>query len=218
MTSTILSSPTEAAQRAQSILRDGGHFEWTVIPLFALVVYVYAVEVERREWRIVLAGLAFWGMDWVNEIVNGLIFHLTNRAPLWGTPGGTSFLVLIGLNVEISMMFAIGGIGFCKMLPRDPALRVLGIPNRWFIAMAGSAFCVAVEVWLNSIGALTWDWSFWNARAPWLIFLLGYLPFYLVAFRVHDMSSVKKQAQVVMALLGLDAFGLAVFGAFLGWI
>jgi hypothetical protein len=40
--------PTESAQQALSILRDGSLFQWYVIPLFAFVVYVYAVEVERR--------------------------------------------------------------------------------------------------------------------------------------------------------------------------
>ena len=50
---------TEAAQQALSILRDGSQFSWYVIPLFAFVVYVYANEIERRNWNLVLAGLAF---------------------------------------------------------------------------------------------------------------------------------------------------------------
>ncbi len=40
--------PTESALEAMSILRDGSLFQWYVIPLFALVVYVYSVEIERR--------------------------------------------------------------------------------------------------------------------------------------------------------------------------
>ena len=36
--------PTEAAQQALSILRDGSQFKWYVIPLFALVAYVYSVD------------------------------------------------------------------------------------------------------------------------------------------------------------------------------
>jgi hypothetical protein len=39
------------------------------------VVYVYANDIERRNWNLVFAGLAFWGMDWLNEIWNGLVFH-----------------------------------------------------------------------------------------------------------------------------------------------
>jgi hypothetical protein len=79
--------PTDAALAAMSFLRDGSLFQWYVIPLFALAVYVYAVEIERRNWSMFFTGLAFWGMDWFNEIWNGLVFHFTNYAPVWGAPG-----------------------------------------------------------------------------------------------------------------------------------
>jgi hypothetical protein len=43
------------------------------------------------------------------------------------------------------------------------------------------------------VNALTWDYSWWSARAPWLIFLVGYLPFFLVSFRVHDLETVRRR-------------------------
>ena len=52
---------TESTQQALAILRDGSQFQWYVVPLFALVVYVYAVEVERRNWSLVF-GL---GLGWL---------------------------------------------------------------------------------------------------------------------------------------------------------
>lgn len=209
---------TEASQRAQAILRDGSLFQWYVIPLFALVVYVYAVEVEKRNWSQVFAGLAFWLMDWVNEIWNALVFHFTGYAPVWGAPGQTAFLILIGLNIEISLMFAVAGITFAKLLPADPHCKVLGIPNRLFYAVTGSIFCVCVEYLLNSAGALTWDYSWWNRTAPWLIFLIGYLPFFLVSFRVLDINSVRKKAAVTAVLLAGVSASLILFGAVLHWI
>ena len=121
---------TDAAQEALRILRDGSQFQWYVIPLFALVIYVYAVEIERKNWNLVLAGLAFWGMDWFNEIWNALVFHFTQYAPVWGAPGDTAYLILIGLNIEICFMFAIAGVAFSKMLPADKNMRILGLPNR----------------------------------------------------------------------------------------
>jgi len=210
--------PTESASQALSILRDGSQFQWYVIPLFALVVYVYAVEVERRNWSLIFAGLAFWGMDWFNEIWNGLVFHFTQVAPVWGAPGKTAFLILIGLNIEICFMFAIAGITFSKMLPADKKMKVLGIPNRLLFAVAGSIFCVFVEVLLNAANALTWDYSWWGAGALWLIFLIGYLPFFLVAFWVHDMESVRRKAITVGSILGFDLLCLVVFAGILGWI
>jgi ABC-type phosphate/phosphonate transport system permease subunit len=210
--------PTQSAQQALKILRDGSQFQWYVITLFALVVYVYAVEIERKHWSLVFAGLAYWGMDWFNEIWNGLVFHFTQYAPVWGAPGKTAFLILIGLNIEICFMFAIAGIAFAKMLPADRRLRILGIPNRLLFAVVGSAFCVLVEILFNSIGALTWDYSWWNAGAPWLIFLIGYLTFFLVSFWVFDMESVKKQATVVGVIGAVDLVSLVLFGVILRWI
>jgi len=210
--------PTDAASQALSILRDGSQFQWYVIPLFAFVVYVYAVEVEKQNWNLIFAGLAFWGMDWFNEIWNSLFFHFADSAPVWGAPGQTAYLILIGLNIEICFMFAIAGVTFGKMLPPDKKLKILGLPNRLAIAIGGAAFCVFIEVLLNSVGALTWDHSWWSARAPWLIFLFGYLHFFLVSFWVHDMESVRKKAITVGAIFGVDLVCILVFGLILGWI
>jgi hypothetical protein len=209
---------TESAAEALSILRDGSLFQWYVIPLFALVVYVYAVEVERRNWSLIFAGLAFWGMDWFNEIWNGLVFHFTQKAPVWGAPGQTAYLILIGLNIEICFMFAIAGITFSKMLPPDKRMKILGIPNRIAIAIFGSVFCVFVELLLHRAGALTWDYPWWNASAPWLIFLIGYLPFFLVSFWVFDMESLRKQAITVGTIFAVDIVGLILFIPILNWI
>jgi hypothetical protein len=210
--------PTETASQALSILRDGSQFQWYVIPLFALAVYVYAVEVERQNWNLIFAGLAFWGMDWFNEIWNGLVFHFTNFAPVWGAPGNTAYLILIGLNIEICFMFFVSGIVWSKMLPRDKHLKILGIPNRLVLATGGSIFCVFVEVLLNALGVLTWEYSWWDANSPWLIFLVGYLTFFLVSFWVYDMESIKKKAAAVGVILGVDVAALIVFMGILGWI
>ena len=208
----------ESAQQALSILRDGSLFQWYLITLFALVVYVYANEIEKRNWSLVFAGLAFWGMDWFNEIWNGLVFHFTQYAPVWGAPGKTAYLILIGLNIEICFMFAIAGIAFSKMLPQDKKMKVLGIPNRLFFAIVGAAFCVFVECLLNAVGALTWEYPWWNTGAPWLIFLVGYFYFFLVSFWVFDMESIKKKMITVGSILGFDVICLVVFMGILKWI
>jgi hypothetical protein len=209
---------TPAAQEALGILRDGSQFQWYVIPLLAFVAYVYAREAEVQNWKAVFAGLAFWGMDWFNEVWNALVLHFTGHAPVWGAPGQTAYLILVGLNIEICLMFAVAGVVFVKLLPRDKTSRILGVPNRLLVALAGSAGCVFVEYLLNAAGALTWDYAWWNRGAPWLIFLVGYLPFFLVAFYVYDMTNPRRQALVVGVLLAFDAACLVVFGALLGWI
>jgi len=209
---------TEASRQALAILRDPSQFQWYVIPLFVLVVYVYAVEIERRNWSLALAGLAFWGMDWFNEIWNGLIFHFTERSAFWTAPGKTAFLLLIGLNIEISLMFAILGIVLIKMLPVDRGRRVWGLPNRWFFAVMNSILCVCIEILLNRAGALVWEYSWWNFPNVFLIFLLGYFPFMVVSFWVYDMEKLASQIKVVAAIFAVDIVGLAIFAGMLKWI
>lgn len=210
--------PTPSAVQALKILRDGSLFQWYVIPLFALVVYVYAVEVERRNWNLIFAGLAFWGMDWFNEIWNALVFHLTNYAPVWGAPNKTAFLILIGLNIEICFMFAIAGVTFAKMLPADKHLKILGLPNRFAFAIGGSAFCVFVECLLNAVGVLTWDYPWWNVGAPWLIFLLGYFTFFIVSFWVFDLEKIKSKLYAIGTIYAVDIVAILLFGVVLRWI
>ena len=209
---------SDSALQALSILRDPSQFKWYVIPLLAFVFYVYTVEAEKRNWNLILAGLAFWGMDWFNEIVNGVVLRLTGYAPIWGEPGSTAYLILVGLNIETMFMFAVAGIIWTKMLHPDKDFKYLGIPNRWFVAIGGAAFSVFVEYLLNSAGALTWDWPWWNRSAPWLIFLFGYLTFFIAAFWVYDMNTLKKKLWAVGTIWGLDLVLVVIFLGVLRWI
>ena len=209
---------TESASQALAILRDGSQFQWYVVVLLAFAFYVYTVEVEKRNWSLVLAGLAFWGMDWFNEIGNGLVMHFTGYAPVWGAPGKTAYLILVGLNIEIMFMFAVSGIIWTKMLLPDRKTKIIGLPNRWVVAIAGSAFCVFVEYLLNGVGALTWDYPWWNRSAPWLIFLFGYLTFFVVAFWVFDMKTLKAKLIAVGTIWAVVIASLILFIPILHWI
>jgi hypothetical protein len=209
---------TEASRQALEILRDTSLFQWYVVPLFALAVYVYAVEIERRNWSIVFAGLAFFGMDVFNETWNALVLHFTDRSAVWTTPGDTAYLILVGLTIEISFMFAVAGVAFVKLLPADKNMRILGIPNRWFFAVVNSVFCVFVEVLLNRADALVWEYPWWNFPNVWLIVLFGYLPFMTVAFWVYDMERIRNKITAVSAIYAVDLAAIILFGVLLGWI
>lgn len=200
-----------------SALRDPSHFSWTIVPLFVIVVYLFFRQAELGNWSRILAALALWGMDWFNEIWNALVYHFSGFAPVWGIGHESSWLILIGLNVEIVLMFAVLGLACTLLLPADKNLKILGINNRLFFACLNSLLCVFVELALNHFGMLTWMWPWWNATHPYLIFLIGYLPFFLVAYAVYDMPSRRNQIATVGTILGIDAVALAVFLA-LGWI
>ena len=209
---------SEFAMQALARLRDGSNFQWYVIPLLAFVFYVYTVEAEKRNWNLILAGLAFWGADWLNEIVNSLVLRFTHYAPIWAEPGPSAYLILVGLNVETMFMFAVAGIIWTKMLHPDKDFKYLGIPNRWAVAIGGSIFSVIIEYVLNSANALTWDYAWWNRSTPLLIFIFGYLWFFVFAFWVFDLKAFKQKLQVVGTLWAVDVIALIVFAGFLKWI
>jgi len=205
-------------QEALRLLRDPSQFRWYAIPLLGLAVYAYAAEIERRNWSTVLAGVAFWSVDWMNETVNALVLHFTGRAAIWTATGPTAFQILVGLNLEIAFLFSTAGIVFAKLLPRDPAERWLGLPNRWLLVAGFSAFSVLVEVFLHRTGTFHWYYSWWNESQPWLIFLFGYATFYAAAAWVHDLPTLRAKLRVTGALAGVAAAGLVLFGPILGWL
>ena len=213
-----MTAVTEAVLEALGLLRDGRTFEWSTVALLGLALYVYAVEVERRRWDIVLAGVAFWLMDWFNELINSGILHLTDRAPLWTVTGDTSYLILVGLGVEISLLFLISGVVFVKTLPPDPKLRILGVPNRVVLVLAFSCLCVLVEVFLESTGYFTWEYWWWNVPFVPLIIVFGYMTFFAIAAWVYDMGDDhRRQLRVVGAIAGVDVV-LGVALGIAGWL
>lgn len=203
---------------AVNLTRDTLHFQWYAIPLLLLVLYVYSEQFAEKRYSVVFAGLTFWLMDWVNEIWNALFAHFSGFAPIWGVAGNSAIILLAGLNLEITFMFAIMGVVAVRLLPPDPKFKIFGINNRIVMAAANSVLCVLVEIWLNHIGLLPWHWRYWNAHFPWLIWLIGYLPFFGVAYWVYDMRPLRRQIMVVAFLAVLVALALIVFIGMLGWI
>jgi hypothetical protein len=198
-------------------VRNPHLFKWYAVALLAFVVYVYAVEVERRRWDVIAAGLAVWLADWFNEIINALVLHFSDRAALWTTTGPTAYQFLIGLNVEIMFMFGLAGIVYAKLLPADRAARLFGLPNRLAVALGLSLVSVAVEVFLHATGTFHWEYWWWNTASLPVIVIFGYLWFYLYAAWVYDASPPLRWIILgVLAAINL-AMGL-VFGVGLGWL
>lgn len=209
---------TEATREAESILRDGSTFQWSTVALLALVVYVYTVEVERRRWDIVLAGLAFWLMDGFNELVNSAVLHISGTSALWTVTGDTSFLILIGLNIEISFLFLVAGVAFVKQLPPDRRTKILGVNNRLLLVFVFSCICVAIEVLLVRTGSFHWHYWWWNWPCVPLIIVLGYMTFFGIAAKVYDMGSDHRgQLRIVGALAAVDLIVLLAL-ALAGWL
>jgi hypothetical protein len=213
---------TEATQRALDHLRDLTTLQWYVIPLLSIVFYAYAIEIARArktdDWNVVFAGLTIFGMDFINESVNGWILHLSGRSALWTAPGPSALKTMVGWNIEIMFMFALAGMIYAHTVGDDPNRKLLGLPERWVWAAAYSAFCVLVEVLLNKAGMLVWEYPFWN-RSPSgviLIFLFGYFHFFVAALWVMGAPRVRTKAIAVGSMFGvavaLNVVGLGVLG------
>ena len=203
----------EVTQAALSILRNGDLFQWYVITLLALVVYVYFNELSKGNWKSIAAGLSLYMVHWLAEIINALIQHFTGHA-LWTVPTGTAFLLLIGVGVELSLMFSVAGLIFSKILPSDPKMKIAGINNRLFIALGNAAFFSVFEIFLAKTPAFAWVYPWWGA---FTVFITVYIPFFVVSMYSYDWKP-KIQITVIGSLFAVNAALLVICAGFLKWI
>ena len=213
---------TESARQALVGLRDFTTLQWYVVPLLALLFYIYVVEIRAARktgnWDAVIAGVTLFSADFVNESINGWIFAISGYSALWLAPGPTALRTLVGWNVEIMFMFAIVGILYYKSIDEDPRATVLGLPNRWFWALFYSGISVIVELALNKGGLLVWDYRWWNRGLIEVlpIFVFGYLWFYLAAKFAIERKTLRNKILVPVTLFAvavlLNVVGLGLMG------
>ncbi|MBN1635369.1 MAG: hypothetical protein JW920_02575 [Deltaproteobacteria bacterium] len=214
---------TQATELALNGLRDWTTIKWYVIPLLAIVFYIYTFEMKKAKasgnWNAIYAGLTVFGMDFINETWNGWVLHFTKHSAVWTTPGETALRTMAGWNIEIMFMFAIAGIIYYNTLEDDRKVKILGIPNWWFWAIGYSIFCVFVECLLNYGGHLVWEYSWWflSSKGVWLVFFIGYLPFYVAALFVIGMKTHKSKIITVSTIYGIAIVMNVIAFGFLGW-
>jgi hypothetical protein len=97
---------------------------------------------------------------------------------------------------------------------------MLGLPDRWFWAIAYAAFCVFVECLLNIGGLLVWEYLWWNRSfwGVWLVFFFGYFHLYVAMIIVIGMKSDRNKIITISRFYGL-AVGMNIFGiGLMGWV
>ncbi len=212
---------TQATQMALQGLRDLSTLKWYVIPLLAIVFYIYTVEIKQAKksgnWNAVLAGATIFGMDFINETWNGWVLHFTQYSAVWTTPGDTALRTTVGWNIEIMFMFSILGIIYYHTLDESGEKKILGLPDRWFWAITYSVFCVFIECMLNVGGHLVWVYPWWRLSfaGVWMVFLLGYFPFFVAALFVTQMKELKNKIITLAVIYSIpvtgNILGLGVF-------
>ena len=195
-----------AVEAAKEAVRSTANFDWTFIALLALVVCgVYVPQIKKKNWNGIAAALALYGVHWLYEIGNAVICHIWDY-PLWTvTLESTSFILLIGVCWELSLMFSIAGFT-ADILPEDKNKKILGINNRWFFAVASALGFSLFEIFLASTPALVWVYPWWGALP---VFITVYIPFFLAAYLIYD-AKPKTQKTFLSIVWGLVALLLII--------
>ena len=195
-------------------VRSTENFNWTFIFILAVVFYVYWSEIHNKNTEAVCAGLALYGVHWLYEIGNAVIGHVTGY-PLWSVSNAsTTFILLIGVCWELSMMFSLAGIISFKMMPKDRSTRYFakngrgGVSCKLLVALEMALLFALFESFLagTSNHSFIWVYKWWGVLP---VFVTTYIPFFLASNYVPDMEPKKRRA-FLLGLWGLVALLLAI--------
>ncbi len=196
----------KAAEAAAAAVRSTDNFNWTFITLLALVVCgVYIPQIKKKNWNGVAAALALYGVHWLYEIANAVIAHFTGYALWTVSPESTTFILLIGVSWELSLMFSVAGF-MVDLMPEDKNKKILGINNRIAFAIGNAFFFSVFEIFLASTPAFIWVYKWWGALP---VFITTYIPFFLASNLIYDKPR-KTQKKFLMIVWGAVAVLLAV--------
>ena len=184
-------------------VRSTENFNWTFIFILAVVFYVYWSELHKKNYEAVFAGLALYGVHWLYEICNAIIAHIFGY-PLWAVSNqSTTFILLIGVCWELSMMFSLAGIISFKMMPQDRTKRYFakdgrkGVSCKLVVALEMALLFALFESFLagTSNHSFIWVYKWWGV-VP--VFITTYVPFFLASNYVPDMEpSARKKFLII---------------------
>ena len=202
------------------VVRSTANFNWTFIFILAVVFYVYWSEIHKKHYEVVYAGLALYGVHWLYEIANAVIAKISGY-PLWAVSNqSTTFILLIGVCWELSMMFSLAGIISFKMMPEDRTKRYFakgkfkGISCKLVVAIEMALLFALFESFLaaTSNNSFIWVYKWWGVIP---VFITTYVPFFLASNYVPDMTPkarknflISEWALVAVLLIVLIACGV----------
>ena len=195
-------------------VRSTENFNWTFIFILSVVFYVYWTEIQKKNTEVVCAGLALYGVHWLYEICNAVIGKLAGY-PLWSVSNESStFILLIGVCWELSMMFSIAGMISFKMLPHDLTKRYFarngkgGISCKLAGALEMALLFALVESFLagTSNHSFIWVYKWWGVIP---VFITTYIPFFIASNYVPDLEP-RKRTRFLAVLWGLVALLLII--------
>ena len=203
------------------VVRSTDNFNWTFIFILAVVFYVYWSEMHKKNYDVIFAGLALYGVHWLYEIMNAIIAKASGY-PLWAVSNdSTTFILLIGVSWELSMMFSLAGIISFKMMPQDRTKRYFargkfkGISCKLMVAIEMALLFALFESFLAATAdgsKFIWVYKWWGVIP---VFFTTYIPFFLASNYVPDMKPrtrniflISEWALVALLLIILIPLGI----------
>ena len=203
------------------VVRSTNNFNWTFIFILAVVFYVYWSEMHKKNYDVIFAGLALYGVHWLYEIMNAIIAKASGY-PLWAVSNdSTTFILLIGVSWELSMMFSLAGIISFKMMPQDRTKRYFtkgkfkGISCKLMVAIEMALLFALFESFLAATAGgskFIWVYKWWGVIP---VFFTTYIPFFLASNYVPDMKPrtrniflISEWALVALLLIILIPLGI----------
>jgi hypothetical protein len=214
---------TDATRQALEGIRDISTLKWYVIPMLALVFYIYTKEMgnarRRNNWDVIYCGLVIFGLDFFNETWNGWLAHLSGYSAAWTTPGETALRVTVGWNIEIIFMFLISGIIYYNTLSENQDKKIFGINEKWFWAGVYTVFCVFIEVILNQADLLIWDYAWWSFSwgGIWPILVFGYGTFFFGAAFLLTLKTDKQKITMISIVYAVPVI-MTILAVCLGFV
>ena len=203
----------ELVREAYTHVRDTFNFNWTFIFILAVVFYVYWSEMKNKNYDCLIAGVALYSVHWFYEIMNAIIGKITGY-PLWCVSGeSTTFILLIGVCWELSMMFSLAGIISYKMLGDDPdkivfqkgkfklSMRLVGAISMALLFALVESFLAGTEN-----GSFIWVYKWWGVLP---VFITTYVPFFLASNYVPKFKPKTKKI-FLFTLIGINILLLAI--------
>ena len=173
-----------AAEAAKQAVRTPYNFNWTFIALLAVVIVgIWIPQWKKKNYNGMAAALALYGVHWLYEILNAVICHFSGYALWHVSPESTSFILLVGVSWELSLMFSVAGFMSVGLLPEDKDKKIFGINNRIVFAVGNALFFSVFEIFLAWTPAFTWVYKWWGAIP---VFITTYIPFFLAANLIYD--------------------------------
>jgi len=99
-----------------------------------------------------------------------------------------------------------------NLSPDERKIKIKAILGRVMVIVLGSISAVIIEILLNQCNVLTWEKPWWQPNFPIILFIIGYVPFFVAAVVIHDLP--RKWQLIGLGIeLGIVVLLLIISGA-----